>query len=269
MTDFIKDTTVEFKRYDDGAQGDGLTRIQWRNGEAKLRTGGYFFVSKERIGDFVPGAPWVACEEVFESGATADGYKAEALKLAIIGVRQQPFIRRETGKFWVEKYAKGEQGASLQVDVLCVAEGLEDLGLIVWGSATVKTSFAIVGRPDGIIHKLHSDVLKPAAALAKREFRPWCFWATVATERDDKGKVVYTQTQGKPVTRPVLQVPREITKDSLNAIYTGREMVLWGEERRAEYDEWLKERRTNDAPTNDAPRKNQPQEIGADADLPF
>ena len=141
MTDFIKDTTVEFKRYDDGAQGDGLTRIQWRNGEAKLRTGGYFFVSKERIGDFVPGAPWAACEEVFENGTTSEGFKAETLKLAIIGVRQQPYIRKDTGKFWVEKYAKGERGASMQVDVLCVADGLEDLGLGVCGRATAADLF--------------------------------------------------------------------------------------------------------------------------------
>lgn len=272
MNDFATDTQgVEFKRYDDGSQGDGLTRIQWRNGEPKLRTGGYFFVSAERLGDFKPGAPWQPCEEVFESGATAEGFKAEALKLAIVGVRQQPFIRKDGVKWWLEKYAKGEQGASLQVDVLCVAEGLEDLGLVVWGAATVKTSFAIVGRPDGIIHKLHSDILKPAAALAKREFRPWCFWAVVTTEKDDKGKVVYTQTQGKPVTRPVLVTPKDATKDALNALYTGREMVLWGEERRAEYDEWLKERRTNDAPPAAAEPKNKPQELTEEevSSLPF
>lgn len=270
-TDFVQDAqTVDFKTYDEGTQGDGLVRIQWRNGEPKLRTGGYFFVSGERLGDFTPGEPWQPTEEVFESGATAEGFKAEKLHLAVIGVRQQPFIRKDSGKFWLEKYAKGEQGASLQVDVLCVAEGLEDLGVVVWGSATVKTSFAIVGRPDGIIYRIHQDILKPASALAKKDMRPWCFWATIATERDDKGKVVYTPTQGKPVTRPILELPKEVTKEWLLAQYTGKDMLILGEQLRASYDEWVKERRVNEAPPAQSapPAKNPPVEI-TEADLPF
>ena len=268
--DFVTETQgIEFKRYDDGSQGDGLIRIQWRNGEPKLRTAGYFFVSRERLGDFAPETPWTPCEEVFESGATTEGYKTEVLKLAIIGVRQQPFIRRESGKYWLEEYAKGEQGASLQVDVLCVAEGLQSLGLVVWGSATVKTGFAIVARHDGIVHQLYQEVLKPAQALAGREFRPWCFWSTIATERDKGKKVVYTPTQGKPVTRPVLVLPEKIEKATLNAIYVGKEMVVWGETQRAAYDEWLKERRTNEPRASESSaRKNEPV-IVEDADLPF
>lgn len=270
---FIDDVkTVQFKTYDDGSQGDGLVRIQWRNGEPKLRTAGYFFVASERLGDFTPGAPWQPCEEVFESGATAEGFKAETLKIAVIGVRQQPFIRKDGVKVWLEKYAKGEQGASLQVDVLCVAEGLESLGVVVWGSATVKTSFAIVGRPDGIIHRINSDILKPAGALAKKDMRPWCFWATIATERDDKGKVVYTQTQGKPVTRPVLSLPKTVDQAWLVAQYTGKEMLTYGEDQRATYDDWVRERRTNDAkPADEAEHRNIPQPVEEvpDSALPF
>lgn len=267
---FIEDTqTVEFQKYDDGSQGDGLLRIQWRNGEARSKTGGYFFVSKERLGDTTPGDPWVETEETFESGATAEGFKAEALRLAIIGVRQQPYLRTETGKLWLEKYAKGEQGASIQVDVLAVVEGLEDLGVVVWGSATVKTGFAIVGRPDGIVHRLHEEIIKPASVLAKKDMRPWCFWATVATEKDGKGKPVYTQTKGKPVTLPVLDLPNTVDIDYLNSVYTGRDMVLYGEQQRAAYDVWMKERRTNDAPQPAKPEpKNKPVEIEVE-DLPF
>lgn len=272
MTTFIEDAqTIEFKKYDDGSQGDGLVRIQWRNGEARSKTGGYFFVAGERLGDFTPTAPWEPFTDTFDDGSESEGFKTEKLQLAIIGVRQQPFLRKDGAKVWLEKYAKGEQGASLQVDVLCVAEGLEDLGVVVWGSATVKTSFAIVGRPDGIIHRVQSDILKPAGALAKKDMRPWCFWVPIATERDDKGKVVYTQTQGKPVTRPVLALPKEVTKDWLGAQYTGRSMVEFGEQLRASYDEWIKERRTNDAPP--ANGKNVPQPIEetpeGDPSLPF
>ena len=46
-TDF--DYGVEFKTYDDERQGDGLIRMQWRNGEQRSKTGGYFFVPAERL----------------------------------------------------------------------------------------------------------------------------------------------------------------------------------------------------------------------------
>ncbi len=47
---FIEDTqTVEFAKYDDGSQGDGLLRIQWRNGEARSKTGfGGIWVEKRK-----------------------------------------------------------------------------------------------------------------------------------------------------------------------------------------------------------------------------
>jgi hypothetical protein len=269
---FIDDVkTIEFKTYADETQGDGLVRIQWRNGEARSKTGGYFFVAAERLGDFKPSAPWVPFTDTFDDGSESEGFKAEALQIAVIGVRQQPFLRKDGTKVWLEKYAKGEQGASLQVDVLCIAEGLEDLGVVVWGSATVKTSFAVVGRPDGIIHRIQNDILKPAGALAKKDMRPWCFWAPVATEKDDKGKVVYTQTQGKPVTRPVLALPKEVTKEWLVAQYTGKDMVEFGEQLRASYDEWLRERRTNEAaPVQSTNGKNVPQPIELqEVDIPF
>lgn len=272
MTTFIDDAkTIEFKTYSDETHGDGLVRIQWRNGEARSKTGGYFFVAADRLGDFTPAAPWEPFTDTFDDGSESDGYKAEQLHLAIIGVRQQPFIRKDSTKIWLEKYAKGEQGASLQVDVLCVAEGLEDLGVVVWGSATVKTGFAIVGRPDGIIHRIHNEILKPASALAKKDMRPWCFWATIGTERDAKNKVIYTPTLGKPVTRPVLLLPVEITKEWLGEQYTGRSMVEFGEQIRASYDDWMKERRTNDAPPAQPTNgKNVPQPIDEnDPALPF
>jgi hypothetical protein len=277
MSDFITDTQdVTFKTYDDGSAGDGLIRIQWRNGEARTKTGGYFFVASERLGDFVPSAPWEPYTDTFNDGTEAEGYKADALQIAVIAARQQPFIRKDTGKVWLEKYAKGEQGASLQVDVLCIAEGLEELGAIVWGSATVKTSFAIVGRPDGILHRIKSDILKPASDLAKRDMRPWCFWAPISTELDGKGKVVYTATQGKPVTRPVLALPPTVDKTWLQAQFTGKQMATFGENLREDYDEWVKERRTNEAPqpTEQPPTKNgnghrnAPVEL-TEEDIPF
>ena len=276
MSDFIQDAqTIDFKTYDDGGAGDGLTRIQWRNGVPREKTGGYFFVIGERLGDFTPSAPWSAFTDTFDNGSTADGYKADSLRLAIIAVRQQPFVGVQQGEFktkiWREKYAKNEPGASIQVDVLCAAEGLEELGMIVWSSATVKTGFAIVGKPDGIVHMIDSAILKPASALAKKTMRPWCFWATISTERDAQGKVVYTPTKGKTVTKPALILPKEVTKAWLVAAYTGSEMLRYGEEQRAAYDDWVRERRTNDAPATPAQPvggRNVPQPID-DENLPF
>ncbi len=265
------DYDVTFQTYDEPTQGDGLVRFQWRNGERKRKSGGYFFLPARRLPEgFTPGAPWVETTEVFESGDEEPGYKAEVLKLAIIGARQQPFIKRDGVKTWLPrgKYAKGEQGAGLQVDVLCAAEGLEELGPVCWASSTVKTSFAIIAR-DGILHTLKDQVVKAAEAIKKAPLRPWCFWATVATERDAKGAVVYTETQGKPVTRPMLALPATIDKAALIGMATGKDWAVWGEEQRGAYDAWFKEERTNDVAPAQPAGKNVPQVIDGDADLPF
>lgn len=265
------DYDVTFQTYDEPTQGDGLVRFQWRNGERKRKSGGYFFIAARRLPEgFSPGAPWEPTTEIFESGAEEEGFKAETLKLAIIGARQQPFIRKDGVKTWLPKgkYAKGEQGAGLQVDVLCAAEGLESLGPVVWSSSTVKTSFAIIAR-DGILHTLKDQVVKTAEAIKKAPLRPWCFWATIGTERDAKGAVVYTETQGKPVTRPMLTLPAAIDKAALIGMATGKDWAVWGEEQRGAYDAWFKEERTNDVAPAQPAGKNVPQVIDGDADLPF
>ena len=38
------DYDVTFQTYDEPTQGDGLVRFQWRNGERKRKSGGYFFL---------------------------------------------------------------------------------------------------------------------------------------------------------------------------------------------------------------------------------
>lgn len=272
------DYGVDFKKYDDERQGDGLIRLQWRNGEQRSKTGGYFFLPAERLNGFTPSAPWQPFTDTFNDGSEVDGYKAETLRIAVIGVRQQPFIKDNDGrKTWLPKgkYAKDEPGAGLQVDVLCAAEGLEELGVVCWASSTIKTSFAIVSRGDktgtgkGIAHRIKDELVKPAEQIVKRELRPWCFWAEITTERDTQNKVVYTATKGKSVTRPVLRTPPIIDKAYLVSIATGRDMAAWGESMRAEYDGWFKEERTNDAPVKPNNGRNVPQEIESDDDPLF
>ena len=271
--DFTTYGDVTFKKYEDERQGDGLTRIQWRNGEQRSKTGGYFFLPGDRLPEgFAPGEPWVTFTDTFDDGTEVEGFKAEVLNIAIIGVRQQPFVRDAAGvKTWLPKgkYAKGTQGAGIQVDVLCAAEGLTDLGPVVWASSTIKTSFAIIERVTGILQRLKIEVVKEAETIANRELRPWCFWAQIATERDAQNKIVYTATQGKAVTRPVLVLPSKVDKAYLIKVATGKDFAIWGEEMRGTYEDWLKEERTNDVqPAAKSNGKNVPQEVD-DTDLPF
>lgn len=277
--DFTTYTDITFRKYSEERQGDGLSRIQWRNGEHRAQAAGYFFLPSDRLPEgFTPGEPWSAFTDTFDDSTEVKGYKAETLRIAIIGVRQQPFVRDTQGmKTWLPrgKFPKNTQGASLQVDVLCAAEGLTDLGPIVWASSTIKTSFAIIARADksgggaGIVNALKTEVIKAAEVLAKRELRPWCFWAMVSTERDAQDKVIYTPTKGKAVTRPVLMLPAQIDKAYLVSIATGKEFAIWGEEMRNTFDDWLNEERTNDRPASVTNVKKVPQEVTEEEEVVF
>jgi len=269
---YLDDTaTMDFGTYaDEEAQGDGLTRVQWRNGDPKTRTGGYFFIDGEKLGDVVPGAPWVAHEEYFESsGKHAKGYKAEALPIMVICARSQP-LRYDANKMktWLEKW---ETGAAMHADVLLIAKGLEALGPVVWSTNSTKTAFAIIGRAnpkrgdaDGILASIKNKLLKPASSKRDLTKQPWLFWATVATERDAKG-IVYTATPGPKVTRPVADIPATVDRAYLESIYVGKELAEYGEQMRRFYDEWKQAKMANVAPATSQPGgKNAPQPVEED-----
>lgn len=257
MTDFasdIQDTNIPV--YADEQQGDGLLRIQWRNGEPKLKSAGRFFVDGERLGDRAIGEPWASVTETFESGEDAEGFGTEQLRIAILGVRQQPFVYEGEGrgqyKVWYERWEKGNPDMRMQVDVLCLAQGLADepgVAPVVWSSSTIKTSFAIVGSKEPSIRVALAKLLKAGKAIAGKDMPSWAFWLPIASQRDGKTKKpIYQETPGRPVTPPIVHVPAELTRDHLNKLYVGRELLTYGADLRAEWDEWLKERRTNDAP---------------------
>lgn len=265
---YLEETaTMTFGTYgDDEQQGDGLPRLQWRNGDPKTKTGGYFFIDAEKLGDITPGAPWAATEEYFESsGKHVKGYKIEALPIMVICARSQPlmFDKATKAKTWLDKW---EAGASMHADVLLIAQGLESLGPVVWSTNSTKTAFAIIGKAnpkrgdaDGILASLKNKVLKPASVKRDLTKQPWLFWLTVATETDAKG-IVYTPTPGPKVTRPVAVLPGTVDRPWLESAYVGKELAEYGEEMRKFYEEWRASKMTNDAqPT--APAKNAPQPL--------
>jgi hypothetical protein len=283
MSDFADDIqTANIPSYNDGSEGDGLLRMQWRNGVAMMKTAGRFFVSEERLGDRPIAAPWTSGVEVFESGDEATGYIAPQLRVAVIGVRQQPFYRDGDSdrKIWLDRWAAGRERQSMQVEVLCFVQGLADTAdaaPIVWTSATLKTSFAIIGNKEPSINLALKSLLKAARVFSGREMPTWAFWLPIANIRTAKGTPDYIATKGKPVTPPTTYIPSgELTREHLNKLYVGKDLLSYGAELREEWSEWLKERRTNDdgtevpvEPHHPAQQgRNQPQPITDDT-LPF
>jgi hypothetical protein len=267
MTEF----DVNIPRFtDDRAESDGLIRMQWRNGSPQLRTAGRFFVPTDRLPeDFIPGAPWQPVTEVFESGDEVPGYQAEHLGLIIITHRAQPFVRDVNNqREWLERWQRGRERQSMQVEVLCIADGLEELGPVVWSSSTVKTSFAVIsrgrnGEPAGIIPRLLKEVVEPAAQRAKKHLDTYCFRVEVASERDGKGKLVYAEAGTRKVTRPVLALEANPPIEVIRTLWIGNDRIRELIPIRESYEEWRKERRSNE-PVEAAPSRNSPVSLNDD-----
>lgn len=280
-TNFDEDTGEQYgDAQDEAVQGDGLVAIQWRQGDIKAETPGYFYLSGKNLPEgFTPGDPWVQHREFFESTNTReDGWKAEALPAAIICARSQPYLRApkgsDAGPEWLEAWPKGNKDAAMHCDVLLVARGLEDLGPVKWSTGGTTTAFAIIGRADpkkdprGGILAQQLGVLQAADKAAKIAYREkkrlyWLFWLTIASERDAKNKVLFTQTPGKAVTRPAAVLPTVIDTAWLKATFVGAEMAAYGNEMREAFAEWKATKRTNDAPAK-ATGRNVPQPIEDD-----
>jgi hypothetical protein len=269
MTEF--DVTIP-RFADDRAESDGLIRIQWRNGAPQLRTVGRFFVPADRLPeDVTPGAPWKPVNEVFESGDEVAGYQAERLGLIIITHRAQPFVRTaDNQREWLERWQRGRERQSLQVEVLCIADGLEEVGPVVWSSSTVKTSFAIIsrgrgGEPAGIIPRVLKEIVEPAAQRAKKYLDTYCFRVEITTERDSNGKAVYTEAGTRKVTRPVLALEANPPIETIRTLWIGNDRIRDLVPIRERYEEWRKARRSNEpVEASPSPSRNAPESIDDD-----
>lgn len=285
MSTFDDDGSQYGSYQDDDAQGDGLIRIQWRQGDVKQETPGYFYLSSRDVPEgFEPGAAWQDCQEYFEQTNTRDkGWKAEALPVAIICARAQPYQRGDL-KTWLESWPKGGDSADIAMhcDVLLIADGLQDLGPVVWSTNATTTAFAVIGKADpkkdpqgGILHRIREQVLAAADKAAKVAYRKskklyWLFWVEIGSQRDDKGQIVFTKTKAKAVTKPVPLLPPVVDAAWLKKNYVGEEMANYGREMREQYEEWRATRRTNDAlPAQSKNGRNVPQPIDETEDIPF
>jgi hypothetical protein len=243
MSDFISDAQTYTTSYQEtGRESDGLLRIQWRNGVPATQTPGHFFVEVDRLealGLDAPSEPWKPFTAVFASGDTAEGYRCDAAKLQVIGVRQQDATRDADGRlaFLAQRAdrANRPQGWTVVVELLCGIKGFTVP--VVVRSRTIKTSMALLIDICGGMRDLRRD----AGKLAGRTLPPWFFYAPVTGAKDAKGKTVYEKTQGAMVTPPRLLLPAGEGRELYNALYVGRELVQWGEQVYQERVEWLRE----------------------------
>lgn len=279
---------------DDERQGDGLVRLQWRQGDPKANTGGYFFLSMKNVPEgFAPnGDSWQTHEEYFENTRTRDqGWKSTALPMMIICARGQVFVRppdgSKQGKIWLDRWDASRDCAQ-HVDLLLIADGLQELGPVCWSTNSTTVAFAIISGADpkrnpagGILHRIREEVLGAADRASKvmqnRKAKKlyWLFWITIASQTDAKGKPVFTPTAGKDVTLPAPVLPATVDTKWLSAAYVGKEMAEYGESMRGLFDEWRLTKFTNDPvpataaqpePTARTNGRNVPESI---EDLPF
>lgn len=278
-------TEVTYDSYsDDERQNDGLISIQGRHGIPEAKTAFHFFLGKANVPEsFTPGAPWVAHDEYIKTkGETVEGWKADELAMYIICVRGQPYQKGADGKriAWVDRWPKGAAPNShaMHVDVLLVAQGLEELGPVKWVSNGSAISFAIVAgkgkeQPQGgILERLRSEVLAKADELSPKGRAKnkvyWAFWVTIAGQRDAKGNVVYTKTpSGGAITIPVPLLPPVVDAKWLKDNYVGAEIDLYGKEQRALWEEWRATKMTDEAQPV-ATGRNVPQEVEPE-EIPF
>ena len=273
-------TDVQYDSYqDEDRQSDGLISIQGRHGAPEAKSGFHFFLGKANVPEgFTPGAPWEAGQEfIKQKNEWVGGWKCDMLAMMIICARAQPFRKDKDGKreAWVDQWPKGAapNTHAMHVDVLLIASGLEELGPVKWVSNGSAISFAIVAgkgkeQPQGgILERVRSEVLHTADQLSPKGREKakayWCFWITVAGQRDAKGGVVYTKTKSGGVTTiPVAILPDVIDKKWLVDNYVGAEWDLRGKELRAEWELWRATKLTDDHIGGElGPMRNTPQEI--------
>ncbi len=262
MTNFEELSSFDYQTYND-AEGDGLPRVWWHNGDKKTKTPGDFYTRAEYwVGE--PPGPWAPVDR-FDDEA---GFAAPLLKVLPITYRSQAFRRIEQGgKVRREYIPQWEPGASLHTEILCLVEGLE--GPVVW-SAKGMTGAAITGK-SGIFVTARKLLIGEAERRLKKKVPMHAFWLPVGVRQKD-GKTDYvTLDQGSVITPPALRLPALEGSPLLNALYAGRETIEYAGELRAEYETWRQEKRVNEPePESAAPApagRNVPQPI--DPNDPF
>ena len=254
----------------DAQEVQGYPRIYWRNGAKQAQAGGFFYASSRDFAEL--GAPWEAVELYNDE----PGFKASALKIAVIRKRSQAFTEylpegsKDKVKVWYDHWKLGRQ---LYTELLCLMEGYDGLVTLV---AKGLTGRALTAKNVGILPRHAELILKEAQKTWKGDgvVPPWAFWVPIGTKLGPKGKPEFIDTgYGSTITPPDLAISGEVSRDTLKSLFVGRELLDIGLEAYHDHAEWQKQLRGNEEPAAEAPTtppaKNVPEAFISDDDKPF
>lgn len=232
------------------AQGDGIPRVQWRNGEARMRAPGYVYIAAKSCEYYKIEPPrgegWNDVEQVFASGASEQGYMAPAVKVIVLGVRSCDIIETKEGpggrvintEYLPKPLDRNNrpEGWSHMTEMLCLMSGFGSQ-VVNLRTKRVSASYALLNAVRGIQQGFLNDVRQ---AFKNPTVPMWSFWLLLRSERDQNGKAVHRPTRGGvAVTPPGLYVPQGDIKDVARKAFIGREMNDLVTEYRKQYHEWL------------------------------
>jgi hypothetical protein len=226
-------------------QGEAYPRIWWYNGAKQAGTNGHFYTTEREFPDGIPG--WTQVDR-YEDEV---GYKADALRIAVVRRRAQAYSEDRTSgmpvKTWHPHY---KPGLRIYTELLCMVEGVADP--VVW---VVKGMLGkhITAKNGGLLSMHYENTVKQAIPTWKGQgtVPGWAFWCPIAAPKTDKGKPVYTDTgYGSHVTLPVRDYDPHVTREVLVSLFVGRDLLEQGLRIYQDSAEWAKTLRGNDdAPT--------------------
>lgn len=231
-----------------------LPRIWWGLGrklDKKTQTAGYFWTVGREC-PIPPAEPWQPDPDRFPDDLS---YVAPTLHIAVIAERAQAYkdvdrvdemsgqpMIGDNGEPEKEPYYldKWEPGAKFYTEVLCFAQGFEDMP-VIWASKGLTSQAWAKNILPGYQHGL----LATAMRHHRRKLPLGAFWLPIGPRVDANGNLAFTETKQKGL----FNVPQLYYEADLNAnqlmqkYYVGRELLDMIIELRLQYATWRDERR--------------------------
>jgi hypothetical protein len=240
------------------AQGDGIPRIQWRNGEARMRAPGYAYIASKSCEYYKispPSEGWQEVEQVFASGATEQGYMSPVVKVIVLGIRECDIVETKVdGRVINTEYLakpadrnNRPEGWSHMAELLCLMTGFGKQ-VVNLRTKRVSSSYAL----SNAVRQIQQGFLNDVRQAFKNPVIPmWSFWLLMRSERDPNGKPVHRPTRGGiAVTPPGLYVPQGDIKEVARKAFIGQDMLKVVTEYRKQYHDWLNSNPGNSLPVD-------------------
>lgn len=247
MNDFLNEieladqTTVE-------AGGASYPFIQYVNGlpqnkkAADISYTGGWFLPHDQAPDEMP-ASWHVFEKTLSSGDTVPGYAIRHLTVAVIRWRQRWVYQDINGQFVTVPWNAYRRDKNMRGhrQVLVGVRGLPGIYILTMkGMASVSFK--------NCFQRFNQNILGPANALVAKTGRKWpqySFWLTLFPEENNDGEPVFTTVGSgnavRKVTLMACDVPENAaTRDHLNSIYVGGELLKEFAFAYREAEEWAK-----------------------------